>query len=206
MHYQNSEVLINALVAADQPFELMEYPNRTHCICQGKGTTRPSVRDDDPIPRPHAHGRVEGHRVAGARRRGPIAHGEGWARGHTFGFPPLMGGQRDLRRHRLPVGLRRRSRADGPDHDDRSAPRWSASRRAWIPTSRLMRSTSDPPAAMIPRSRCHWRPSRRWSWCDFQRARRGPGAGLGGAPVHFGRSRPHSAPHGSPPALPCVSS
>jgi dipeptidyl-peptidase-4 len=39
VHFQNSEVLINALVAAGQPFEFMEYPNRTHCICQGKGTT-----------------------------------------------------------------------------------------------------------------------------------------------------------------------
>ncbi|MBA3554664.1 MAG: S9 family peptidase [Gemmatimonadales bacterium] len=39
VHYQNSEMLINALVAANQQFELMEYPNRTHCICQGQGTT-----------------------------------------------------------------------------------------------------------------------------------------------------------------------
>jgi dipeptidyl-peptidase-4 len=38
VHYQNSEILINALVAANRPFEMMEYPNRTHCICQGKGT------------------------------------------------------------------------------------------------------------------------------------------------------------------------
>jgi dipeptidyl-peptidase-4 len=38
VHYQNSEMLINALVAAGKPFEMMEYPNRTHCICQGKGT------------------------------------------------------------------------------------------------------------------------------------------------------------------------
>jgi dipeptidyl-peptidase-4 len=38
VHYQNTEVLINALVAANRPFEMMEYPNRTHCICQGKGT------------------------------------------------------------------------------------------------------------------------------------------------------------------------
>jgi len=38
VHYQNSEMLINALVAANRPFEMMEYPNRTHCICQGKGT------------------------------------------------------------------------------------------------------------------------------------------------------------------------
>ena len=39
VHYQNSEMLINALVAAGKPFEMMEYPNRTHCICQGKNTT-----------------------------------------------------------------------------------------------------------------------------------------------------------------------
>ena len=39
VHFQNSEMLINALVAANQPFEFMEYPNRTHCICQGKNTT-----------------------------------------------------------------------------------------------------------------------------------------------------------------------
>jgi dipeptidyl-peptidase 4 len=38
VHYQNTEILINALVAANRPFEMMEYPNRTHCICQGKGT------------------------------------------------------------------------------------------------------------------------------------------------------------------------
>jgi dipeptidyl-peptidase 4 len=38
VHYQNTEILINALVAANRPFEMMEYPNRTHCICQGTGT------------------------------------------------------------------------------------------------------------------------------------------------------------------------
>ena len=38
VHYQNSEMLINALVAADKPFTMMEYPNRTHCICQGRNT------------------------------------------------------------------------------------------------------------------------------------------------------------------------
>ncbi|HEX7336928.1 MAG TPA: S9 family peptidase [Gemmatimonadales bacterium] len=38
VHFQNSEVLINALVAANKPFTMMEYPNRTHCICQGKNT------------------------------------------------------------------------------------------------------------------------------------------------------------------------
>jgi dipeptidyl-peptidase-4 len=39
VHYQNSEMLINALVAANKPFQMMEYPNRTHCVCQGKNTT-----------------------------------------------------------------------------------------------------------------------------------------------------------------------
>jgi dipeptidyl-peptidase-4 len=40
VHFQNSEELINALVAADKPFRMMAYPNRTHCICEGSGTTR----------------------------------------------------------------------------------------------------------------------------------------------------------------------
>jgi dipeptidyl-peptidase-4 len=39
VHFQNSELLINALVAANKPFQMMEYPNRTHCLCQGKNTT-----------------------------------------------------------------------------------------------------------------------------------------------------------------------
>jgi dipeptidyl-peptidase 4 len=38
VHFQNSERLINALVAANKPFTMMEYPNRTHCICQGRNT------------------------------------------------------------------------------------------------------------------------------------------------------------------------
>jgi dipeptidyl-peptidase-4 len=40
VHFQNSEMLINALVAADKPFRMMDYPNRTHCICEGANTTR----------------------------------------------------------------------------------------------------------------------------------------------------------------------
>jgi dipeptidyl-peptidase 4 len=40
VHFQNSELLINKLVAADKPFTLMVYPNRTHCICEGRGTRR----------------------------------------------------------------------------------------------------------------------------------------------------------------------
>src|SRR6266513_4036415 len=38
VHYQNSEMMVNALVAANRPFSLMEYPNRTHSI--SGGTTR----------------------------------------------------------------------------------------------------------------------------------------------------------------------
>jgi dipeptidyl-peptidase-4 len=38
VHFQNSEILINALVAANKPFTMMEYPNRTHCVCQGRNT------------------------------------------------------------------------------------------------------------------------------------------------------------------------
>ena len=38
VHYQNTEVMVNALVAANRPFSLMVYPNRTHSIAGG--TTR----------------------------------------------------------------------------------------------------------------------------------------------------------------------
>jgi dipeptidyl-peptidase-4 len=40
VHFQNSEALVNALVAANKPFTMMEYPNRTHCICEGANTSR----------------------------------------------------------------------------------------------------------------------------------------------------------------------
>ena len=39
VHFQNSETLIDALVAAGKPFQMMDYPNRTHCICERQGTT-----------------------------------------------------------------------------------------------------------------------------------------------------------------------
>jgi len=32
VHYQNSEALVNRLVAANKPFQMMEYPNRNHGI------------------------------------------------------------------------------------------------------------------------------------------------------------------------------
>ncbi len=40
VHYQGSEALINALVAANKPFTMMAYPNRSHGIYEGAGTTR----------------------------------------------------------------------------------------------------------------------------------------------------------------------
>jgi len=40
VHYQNQEALINALVKAGKQFRMMEYPNRTHGISEGAGTTR----------------------------------------------------------------------------------------------------------------------------------------------------------------------
>jgi dipeptidyl-peptidase-4 len=39
VHYQQTEYLINALVAANKPFTMMAYPNRTHSISEGEGTT-----------------------------------------------------------------------------------------------------------------------------------------------------------------------
>jgi dipeptidyl-peptidase-4 len=30
---------VNALVKANKPFSMMAYPNRTHCICEGEGTS-----------------------------------------------------------------------------------------------------------------------------------------------------------------------
>lgn len=40
VHYQGTEELINALVAANKPFTMMAYPNRSHGIYEGPGTTR----------------------------------------------------------------------------------------------------------------------------------------------------------------------
>ena len=39
VHYQGVERLVNRLVALNKPFDMMVYPNRTHCICEGPGTT-----------------------------------------------------------------------------------------------------------------------------------------------------------------------
>jgi len=39
VHYQGSEKLINRLVELGKPFEFMEYPNRSHAISEGAGTS-----------------------------------------------------------------------------------------------------------------------------------------------------------------------
>jgi dipeptidyl-peptidase 4 len=39
VHIQGTERLINRLVELDKPFDLMVYPNRTHSISEGKGTS-----------------------------------------------------------------------------------------------------------------------------------------------------------------------
>ena len=33
-------MLVNELVAAGRPFSMMSYPNRSHAISEGEGTTR----------------------------------------------------------------------------------------------------------------------------------------------------------------------
>jgi dipeptidyl-peptidase-4 len=40
VHYQGTEQLINALIANGKQFQMMEYPNRTHGIYEGAGTTQ----------------------------------------------------------------------------------------------------------------------------------------------------------------------
>ena len=39
VHYSNAEMLINELVRHQKQFQLMSYPNRTHNISEGEGTT-----------------------------------------------------------------------------------------------------------------------------------------------------------------------
>ena len=40
VHYQGTEALINRLVSAGKHFTMMAYPNRSHGIFEGAGTTR----------------------------------------------------------------------------------------------------------------------------------------------------------------------
>jgi dipeptidyl-peptidase-4 len=40
VHYRNAELLINELIKYNRQFQLMSYPNRTHGISEGPGTTK----------------------------------------------------------------------------------------------------------------------------------------------------------------------
>ena len=40
VHYQNTELLINELVKFNKQFSMMSYPNRTHSISEGRGTSQ----------------------------------------------------------------------------------------------------------------------------------------------------------------------
>jgi dipeptidyl-peptidase-4 len=39
VHYQGTERLVNRLIELNKKFDLMVYPNRSHCICEGGTTT-----------------------------------------------------------------------------------------------------------------------------------------------------------------------
>jgi dipeptidyl-peptidase 4 len=39
VHFQGTELLINKLIELGKPFDFMDYPNRTHSISEGKGTS-----------------------------------------------------------------------------------------------------------------------------------------------------------------------
>ena len=39
VHYQGTELLVNRLVDLGKPFDFMTYPDRTHAISEGPGTT-----------------------------------------------------------------------------------------------------------------------------------------------------------------------
>jgi dipeptidyl-peptidase-4 len=39
VHFQGTQEMINRLVELGKPFDFMEYPNRTHAISEGKGTS-----------------------------------------------------------------------------------------------------------------------------------------------------------------------
>lgn len=40
VHYQGTEALINKLILHNKPFTMMAYPNRSHGIFEGQGTSR----------------------------------------------------------------------------------------------------------------------------------------------------------------------
>ncbi len=39
VHFQGAQLMLNRLIELGKQFDFMEYPNRSHCICEGDGTT-----------------------------------------------------------------------------------------------------------------------------------------------------------------------
>ena len=39
VHFQGSQRMLNNLIVLNKSVDFMEYPNRSHCICEGQGTT-----------------------------------------------------------------------------------------------------------------------------------------------------------------------
>ena len=39
VHYSNAEVLVNELIKYNKQFQFMAYPNRTHSLSEGEGTS-----------------------------------------------------------------------------------------------------------------------------------------------------------------------
>lgn len=39
VHFQGSQRLLNRLISLNKQVDFMQYPNRSHCICEGQGTT-----------------------------------------------------------------------------------------------------------------------------------------------------------------------
>ena len=39
VHYQGTQLLVNRLIELGKPFDFMTYPDRTHSISEGPGTT-----------------------------------------------------------------------------------------------------------------------------------------------------------------------
>ena len=57
VHFQGTELLINRLVELGKPFDMMDYPNRTHSISEGAGHFLPHTQPDRSIPGRECSGR-----------------------------------------------------------------------------------------------------------------------------------------------------
>jgi hypothetical protein len=83
VHYQGTERLINTLIELGKPFDMMAYPNRTHAIAEGPGTSL------------HLHALVAryflSHLRAGASA--PANAGNAAMQGDEVGFVPLFDGR-----------------------------------------------------------------------------------------------------------------